>query len=209
MADEVGDKKDGKNKDGKKKKKKGDLTPTLDLFAAIHSRRSHKALKTTPVDREVVTVLLEAAVRAPNHKLTEPWTFIVMGPEAKLAYAQTRARRKFKGEDPGKEARMVEELSTVPVVIGVSQRVDEDAERREEDYAATWMAVQNVLLAATAMGLGSKVYTGAMLNDPQLRDALHLADRDRLVTCIHIGQPAEEVPPRKRIPASEKTVWLP
>ena len=180
-----------------------------ETLKVIHSRVSHKALKTTPIDKEVLTVLLDAAVRAPNHKLTEPWGFLVFGPEAKLAYAQTRARRKFKGEEPEKAARMVEEFRTVPAVIGVTQRLDDDPERREEDYAACWMAVENLLLAATSMGLGAKTHTGAMLNDPILRDALHLADRDRLITVVHVGQPAEEMSPKKRIPASEKTVWLP
>src|SRR5688500_11543361 len=61
---------------------------TRDLFGSIHARRSHKRFKASELDREKITVLLEAAVRAPNHKLTEPWGFIVLGPEAKRAYAE-------------------------------------------------------------------------------------------------------------------------
>ena len=209
----MGKKKESK-KDGKKKKKSSDdgvaaLTATRDLFDALHSRRSHKSFKPTPLEREQLTVLLEAAVRAPNHKLTEPWGFIVLGPEAKKAYAYTRARIKYKGEDDEKAAHLIEEITKVPAVVGVSQKLDEDPVRREEDFAAIWMAVQNVLLAATALGLGSKVYTGRMLEDQWLRDALHITDRERLLTFIHLGEPADDMPPKKRIPAAEKTRWLP
>ena len=59
------------------------LTPTRDLFGSINARRSHKRFKTTPVDPEQIGVLLNAAVTAPNHKMTEPRGFLVLGPRAR------------------------------------------------------------------------------------------------------------------------------
>ena len=70
------------------------------------------------------------------------------------------------------------------------------------------MAIENLLLAATAMGLGTKMHSGDILEDGWLRDALQVNDRERIVAFIDVGEPAEEMPQKKRIPASEKTRWL-
>ena len=96
----------------------------------------------------------------------------------------------------------------VPAVIGVTQKLDDDPVRREEDYAAVFMAIENMLLAATALGLGTKVQTGNILDDAAFRGDLGLRDKERLVALIHVGQPADEMPAKKRAPASEKTRWL-
>jgi nitroreductase len=70
------------------------------------------------------------------------------------------------------------------------------------------MAIQNLLLAGTALGLGTKLHTGDILDDGWLRDALHVNDRERIVTFIDVGEPAEELPAKKRTPAADKTRWL-
>ena len=192
-------------------RERAEPAPTRDLFSSIHTRRSHKRFKPAELDREQIIVLLEAAVRAPNHKLTEPWGFIVLGPQAKRAYAEARARLKFGGDGaaPEKVLQAMNETTAIPVIIAVTQRLDEEPVRREEDYAAVFMAIQNLLLAATAMGLGTKVHTGGILDDGWLRDALHINDRERVVAYVDVGEPADELPPKKRIPAAEKTRWLP
>jgi nitroreductase len=188
------------------------ITPTRDLFSTIHKRRSHKRFKPDPVDPAKLHLLLDAAVTAPNHKMTEPWGFLVLGPRARHVYAECKARLKF-GDHMGvdgkaKAEQLIAELLAVPVVIGVTQKLDSDPVRREEDYAAVFMAVQNLLLAGTAMGLGTKVHTGSILDDAIFRSALGLSDGERLVTVIHLGEPADELPPKKRAPAADKTRWL-
>ncbi|MGH7553826.1 MAG: nitroreductase family protein, partial [Longimicrobiales bacterium] len=65
-----------------------------DLFDAIQRRRSHKRFLRKPVSRRELQVMFEAAVLAPNHTLTEPWGFVVMGDDAKRSYAEIRARTK-------------------------------------------------------------------------------------------------------------------
>lgn len=184
---------------------------TRDLFSSIHTRRSNKAFKPNAIDREQIITLLDAAVRAPNHKMTEPWGFIVLGPQAKRAYAETKARLKLGGDKDASEKalKILDEIAAIPAIIAVTQRVDDDPVRKEEDYAAVFMAVQNMLLAATALGLGTKVHTGSILDDKWLRDALHVNDRERIVAYVDVGEPADDVPPKKRIPAAEKTRWLP
>lgn len=189
-----------------------ELTPTRDLFGSIQFRRSHKRFKAAPIDRLQIQTLLEAAVLAPNHKLTEPWGFLVLGERAKRAYAETKARIKA-GSPAGTDAaaksqKIVEEILAIPAIVAVTQKQDADPMRREEDYAAVFMAIQNLLLAATALGLGTKLHTGSILSDAWLREALKVESDERIVAFVDVGEPAEDVPARRRTAVSEKTRWL-
>jgi nitroreductase len=189
-----------------------DLLPTRDLFGSIKQRRSHKRFKPAEVEDEKIRIMLEAAVLAPNHKLTQPWGFLVLGTRAKHVYADTKARLKLAGhlgaEGKSKAEHMMAEVLAIPAILGITQKLDGDPMRREEDYAAVFMALQNLLLAATAMGLGTKIHTGDILDDALFRSALGLDETDRLVAIVDVGEPADEPAPKKRAPASEKTRWL-
>lgn len=185
----------------------------MDVFEAIGARRSIKRFTGRPVTRGEVERLLDAAVLAPSHRMTEPWGFVVLGAESKGAYARVSARRKAgRVEDPAaREAvreKVLREMMAVPAVVAVTMRLDEDPEVREEDYAATYMGVQNLLLAAVALGLGTHVKTGAVMDDPELRDALAVPSDRRVVALVHVGEPAELPAPKARTPAAEKTTWL-
>jgi nitroreductase len=186
----------------------------MGVFEAIRRRRSVRDYTDRVPERKVVTELLELAVRAPNHRLTEPWGFLVLGPEARRVYGEIRgARRAGKVEDPDTaetlRRRSVEDAVGLPLLIGVTQRLAEDPEVRREDYAATFMAVQNLLLGAVAVGLGTYVKTGAVMEDARLRDALGLGTEERLVALVQLGEPAGRAPLRPRTPAARLTRWLP
>jgi nitroreductase len=68
----------------------------MDAITAIHERTSVRRFRPDPVPREVVEQLLECAVRAPNHKLTEPWRFAVLTGVARDRYAEIRAKHRLK-----------------------------------------------------------------------------------------------------------------
>jgi nitroreductase len=183
-----------------------------DLFDAIQRRRSHKRFLPTSVSRRELQVMFEAAVLAPNHKLTEPWGFVVMGDDTKRSYAGIRARTKVaddSAEAEEKRARIVEEVMDVPVIVAVTMHVDEDPVRREEDHAATFMAVQNLLLAGTALGLATKINTGRIMDREDLRELVGVGADERVVALINVGVPAESRGQPKRTPAADKTTWLP
>ena len=189
-----------------------DVTDVLEL---IRGRRSIKAFEPEPVSRETIEPLLDAAVWAPNHKMTEPWRFYVLGPETKRAFAELRRRlRAEKLPDPDapevKKAleKAYRDAADAPALIVVSCAESDDPVRRDEDYAATAMAVQNLLLAAAAAGLGTYLRTGDILERPELRALLGAPDEHRLFGVVYLGAP-EEIPVKKRTPASEKTTWLP
>ncbi len=180
-----------------------------DLFDAIQNRRSHKRFQAAPVSRRALEVMFEAAVLAPNHKLTEPWGFVVLGERAKRAYADVRARTKAPDEaDAERRARIFDEVMDIPTIIAVTMNLDEDPLRREEDYAATFMAVQNLLLAGTALGLATKINTGRVMDHPELREIVGVRADQRIVALINVGLVAESRGAGKRTPAAEKTTWL-
>ncbi len=186
----------------------------MNVSEAIRARRSIKRFTDRPVTREQVERLLDAAVQAPNHRLTQPWRFLVLGPEGRRAYGAVLGRRKgAKVEDPavaGTIARKIEEeYAVLPALIGVAMTLDEKPSDREEDYAATFMAVQNLCLEAPELGLGTHVKTGAILEDPRVREALQLTAGERLVAIVQAGYPAEQPVPRPRTGAAELTRWLP
>lgn len=186
----------------------------MDTFDAIRSRRSIKTYEDRPVSDEAIRQLLSMAVLAPNHRMTEPWRFYVLGPEARAAYGAALGARKAKRVDDAEAAEAVqrkvaESHRDLPAMLAVSTVLDDDPEIREEDYAAAYMAIENLCLAATAVGLGTHVKSGGVMDDPRARQAVGVGEDERIVATISLGEPAEVPSPKKRTEASELTTWVP
>ena len=187
----------------------------MDAIDAIQRRTSVRRFRPDPVPRESIERLLECAVRAPNHKLTEPWRFVVLTGEARARVADIRARHRLKRwADPaspeavaGAEKVRQEALET-PAFIVVMTATSPDDNTREEDYAATMMAIGNLMIAAEAMGLGTYLRTGGMLREPALAELVGLPEGFRVVGVLSLGYPAEQAGPKRRRPAAEVTRWL-
>lgn len=181
---------------------------------AISTRRSIKRFTSRPVTREEMEALLAAAVTAPNHRLTQPWRFYVLGPDARLAYGQVLGGRKArKIEDPDAARAMRDAVAAehraLPAMLVVAVADNENPEIREEDYAAAMMGIQNLSLAAVELGLGTHVKTGAVMSDPAARAAAGVKDQQRIVAVVNIGEPADVPPAKPREPATAFTTWLP
>ena len=187
----------------------------MDTFDAITRRVSTRAFRDAAVPRETLARLLDAAVRAPNHKLTEPWRFAALSGASRDRYAEIRRTHraaKFPDAAALDAAKAIEktwrETRDTPAIVVVMCAVSDDAVRREEDYASAMMATQNLLTAATAEGLGTYVRTGGIMAEPALRELARCPADHRIVALVSLGYPATDEPPRRRTPAAEKTVWL-
>ena len=187
----------------------------MDTYDAIARRTSVRTYRPDPVPRYVIERLLAAAVRAPNHKLTEPWRFVVVAGEAKRRYAELRReyrRSRFDPPDSEQAAKAAEKVYRehldTPAFIFVLCAVAEDAVRREEDYGAAMMAIQNLLIAATADGLGTFVRTGGIMDHPGVKDLVGVPDGYRVVSIVSLGYLAgqPEPTPRKK-PLAELVTW--
>ncbi|HEY7294468.1 MAG TPA: nitroreductase [Dehalococcoidia bacterium] len=189
----------------------------MDVLEAIHTRRTIKAYRPDAVPAALIEQVLEAAVWAPNHRLTEPWEFIVVQGAAlerlaALRREQTAAGLREQGTlAPEQIARVAEEgyqkALAAPVTIAVVMAEHADPAVREEDYAATAAAIQNLMLAARGLGLGAFWSTNRLISYPPARDLLGLPSGKRVVGLVQLGYPAQERS-SKRAPATARTRWL-
>lgn len=168
----------------------------MEFEQAVRTRRTHKAYAPDPVDRATLEALFELARWAPNHHLTNPWRFRVLGPRA-LARLKDAA---------GAEAAA--KLDRAPTLVAVSVVRDEDPVAAEEDLCATAVAAYLVLLGAHDRGLAGYWRTPDVLRTPEGRAALGAGDDEHLIGLLHLGHPrqAQRVP--ERAPAADVATWL-
>lgn len=186
----------------------------MEELEAIFGRRSIRDFTGREVARDEIERLLAAAVHAPNHRMTQPWRFYVLGREARRAYGASLGARKAKriGDPEAAQAvldKVVAKHEALPAMLAVSVVLHEDPEIREEDYAAAFMAIQNLSLAAHALGLGTHIKTGAVMDDPRSREAVGVPAEERIVATIEVGEPASVPEPKSRLAADELTTWVP
>jgi nitroreductase len=170
----------------------------MELEEAIRTRRTHKAYGPEPVDRATLDELFELARWAPNHHLTNPWRFRVLGPDA-------LARLKDAADDPIAAAK----LARAPTLVAVSARQSgEDEVLDEEDAYATAVAAYTVLLAAHGRGLAGYWRTPALLRTPEGRAALGIGDDERVLGLLHLGHPRQEPRTPERAPVADVVDYL-
>lgn len=184
----------------------------MNVVEAMAARRTIKRFTETPVTRDQIEVLLAAAAQAPNHKLTEPWRFYVLGPESRAAYGRVLGARKAKKATTPEAGelvlqKVVREHVALPAMLAIAMVQAEDPEVREEDYAAVMMGIQNLSLAAVELGLGTHIKTGGVMADPAARAAVGVAENERIVAIINLGEPADVPSPKQRQPAAALTHW--
>ena len=185
----------------------------MNVSDAIAQRRSIKRFQDRAVTREEIETLLDAAVLAPNHKLTQPWRFYVLGPEARRRYGLALGERKArKLPDPDAAASLREktaaEYEAFPALVAVAMVLNESPEVREEDYAACMQAIANMMLTAVDRGLGTHMRSGAVMDDPAARAAVGVREGERIVAIVSVGVPAEMPAPKARQGAAAVTQWI-
>jgi nitroreductase len=188
----------------------------LELVEAIRSRRSVGRVRQEPVAKELIERILESAVHAPNHKITEPWRFHVFTGKGRGELARARAetarlQAEAEGEDEelaaGRISRERKKAFRAPVVIAVISEAGRDEVESLENYAACAAAVQNMQLTAHALGLGVIWRTGPVAYHEHMRGFFGLETGDRIVAYLYIGYPDMGERPRRRKPVEEKTTW--
>ena len=166
--------------------------------------------------KELIELVLESAVHAPNHKITEPWSFHVFTGKGRGELARARAETaRLQAESEGEDEEMAEgrisrerkKAFRAPVVIAVICAAGRDEVETLENYAACAAAVQNMQLTAHALGLASMWRTGAMAYHDYMREFFGLGEAATIVAYLYVGYPDMGERPRRRQPASEKTVW--
>jgi len=169
----------------------------VDLPELIRSRRTHKAYAPVPVDRATLDELFELARWAPNHNLTNPWRFRVLGPQALEALKAAA----------GVEAASKLDRAPTLVVVSATQ-ASGDPGLDEEDVCATAAAVYAVLLAAHGRGLAGYWRTPAIILTPEGRAAVNVPDGERVLGLLHLGYPRQEPRAPERAPVEDVVDYL-
>lgn len=175
----------------------------MDTIEVITSRRSIGKLA-GEVSAAVVQELVEVAVTAPNHHLTQPWRFTIVAGKAReqLGLFWGTLTADAKGlTGPHREDWIAREKGRplrAPVLIFVSCHQDPDPERAVEDLSATAAAIQNLILAAWAKNIGTMWRTGAMAYNDEVKKYLGIDPQDPILGIIYVGVP--DAPPAKARP---------
>jgi nitroreductase len=168
----------------------------MELEQAIRTRRTQKAFRRDPVPRETLDELFELARWAPNHNLTDPWRFRVVGPDALTALK----------EAAGPES--APKLDRAPTLVVASAVQSGDPVQDEEDLLAVCVASYIVLVAAHARGLSGYWRTPGVLRTPEGRAAVGLPDDEHFVGLLHLGWCNQEKEPPERAATREFVTYL-
>jgi nitroreductase len=160
------------------------------LAERMRSRRTTNLFLKQEVSRQLVLDAIELARWAPNHHLTEPWHFYLLGDQLKAASAElirtivTENKSAEMGEHKYKAAR------AIPGWLVVTCRASEDELQGREDYASCCCAIQNILLYLSEAGVASKWTTGLITRDERFFELLGIdGEKEFVVGLIWYGYP--------------------
>lgn len=168
----------------------------MDVEEAIRTRRTHKVFRPEPLPRALLDELLELARWVPNHHLTNPWRFHVLGAEALVRLKEAA------GPDAASK------LDRAPTLVAATSLRSEDPVQDQEDLCATACAVHAVLLAAHARGMAGYWRTPGVLRTPEGLAALAIPPDQRFVALIHLGWPRQDKDPPERLAPREYVTYL-
>jgi len=187
------------------------LNPVLD---AIRGRRSIGKMTDETPDRSLIRQVLEAAIWAPNHHLTEPWRFFVLQGESRADLGRVMGDIAAKREaDPARQHAVATKAAAKPLrapcVIAIAVEPADDGSIPEiEEIAAGSAAVQNMLLAAHSLGLAAIWRSGWVAFEPEIAAHFNLPPHARMLGFVYLGYPAMDAPARQRRPIDEVTTWF-
>ncbi|MGH2747091.1 MAG: nitroreductase family protein [Actinomycetota bacterium] len=182
----------------------------METYDAIMTRRSVPKPTDHVPTRAQIERLLAAAVRAPNHHLTEPWRFVVLAGDAldELGAAWAAGAER-EGDDPDK---VRDKPRRAPAIVVVLERPHTENPKvvEIEEHHAVGAALQNILLAAHDMGLGAMLRTGPAARLKEVRDYLGAGDDELVAAFVYLGVPPESDSERRmtrRTDPAELTEW--
>ncbi len=170
---------------------------------AVRTRRTIHLFHPEPVpSREDILAAIDLARWAPNHFLTEPWRFYLLGRRTSEAVAQLNASmvEEERGESAGraKLERWLEVPGWLVVTCARPERSGDD-QRQREDYAACCCAVQNLQLVLWSRGIGTKWTTGSVTRSKTFFEIIDVdPEQEMLVSMLWYGFPADVPAPGRK-----------
>lgn len=184
--------------------------PDTDAVASLlRGRRTIHLFESMPPPREVLQQAIEVARWAPNHRLTEPWRFYLIGSDTAEAIAHLNADIVSEKRGAVAGQAKLERWRAMPGWFAVTSRIAADVVTTQENYAACCCAVQNLQLYLWSQGLGVKWGTGAVTRDPRFFEMLGVNPAaEQIVGLFWFGYPAA-IPTTQRNPVADIVAMLP
>jgi nitroreductase len=192
----------------------GSTTPHMDVRTAIRSRRSRRPAGGEALPRGQVEALVEAALWAPTHRLTQPWRFALLDrPAIAGLCAWWGTRPDIRDQpDPAKGAAKLAKLTARLALDGALVLVTwvraADPAVDLEEHAAASAAVQNLLLAATAEGVASFWSTNPAFAHPATLGWLGCGSDEGFLAAVSLGHPGDDPPTPPRAPLATRARWV-
>jgi nitroreductase len=183
----------------------------------IQSRRSIFPRDYTgeKVDDAIIQQMLENANWAPTHKFTEPWRFIVFSGEGRKKLGAIQARlyeKKTKADGTFDEVKynnmLTKPLESSHIILVYMKRDEKKSLPEMEELGSTFIAIQNMHLTASALGVGAYLSTGGPTFYKDANEAFGLAAEDKILGFFHVGMPKHTNQVSRRNPISEKVQWV-
>ena len=175
-------------------------TLTTDVAEIIQSRRTIHKFSPIPISRLLILEAVDMARWAPNHKLTEPWRFYLLGEQtvSQLAHLNVSLFMSNKSQDA--KDKKLDMWFNMPSTTLVTFKKSDKALRMKEDYAATCCAIHNFSLYLWSRGVGVKWSTTGLLRQPEFYDLMGIdSEKEEAVGILWAGY-AKEVPEKGRRP---------
>jgi nitroreductase len=187
-----------------------------EITEVIRNRRSiaPEKFSSRKVHREQIELMLNNAIWAPTHGMTQPWRFRVYLDEGLNAlrhfipdlYRKVTPEEKF---NQAKFDRMALRLERASAVVAICMHRDSSGKIDEiEEIEAVACATQNLMLTATAYGLGSFWSTPKLLSQPDCHQFMDLNEGDRCLGLVYVGYPEGQWPEQHRKPLEYVTTWI-
>ena len=175
----------------------------IGVFEAIHSQRQFTRYKPDLVPREAIDKIIDAATKAPSGGNKQPWHFIAITERDLIEKIGGLYRDLWlgaMGAMPEVPAMILvcadHTMGTVPYIKG-------DPIERGRYASSLWLAVQNLFLAARALGLGTRITTTHLREEQEVKDWLGIPDHVETVCLTPLGYPRGRFGPTDRIPSAD------
>ncbi|MBN2002897.1 MAG: nitroreductase [Anaerolineae bacterium] len=191
----------------------------MQTLEAIAQRRSIRKFKSDPVSDEQIRELLQAAVLAPSGKNAQPWRFVVVRGEKRAEMINIMRggmeNSKAQGRDLGSSPWTIQIMEKAPVTIFIFNDRMENTDQPLSIYdmvgnsvgvQSIGAAIQNLLLAATDMGLGTLWICDVFYAYVEL--CAWIGESHQLVAAVSVGYPDEAPDARPRKAVDEVTRWM-
>jgi len=191
----------------------------VNTIGAIAARRSIRRFKADPVSDEQLQTILTAAIRAPSGKNRQPWKFIVVKEDRRAEMMRVMregmAKMREQGEDMGSSEGTARVMEQAPVTVFVFNpegihpwftRSSRDMFMDVVNVQSVGAAIQNMLLAAQDLGIGSLWICDVFYAYEELCG--WLGEECQMIAAVSFGYADEDPEPRARKPVEEVTRWL-